>query len=457
MSAHSLLGVFCVDVLFILVGASILWGLGAITSARELVRLFGLAWLVGASILGTLLSVELMISVPFSLTAILVNAVVLLGLGCAFGARKHAPSVTAPAARGAIVVTAAGLSAMALLLEAQFRAGRLAGLFDWDAMSFWVPKGKSLYYVGHIDSSFLSMLPNAWYPPLIPALDATTFAFMGSTDAVTLHLVYWSALAAFIAAIAGLLAPRVDAVFLWPTLLALAATPVVVDHGVSPLADLMLDYFLAVAAILTVQWLRGSDRSALLLASAFLGAAAMTKREGLLLGVCLVAAAAVASRPRTMRRWGALVGLAAPALVLTLAWRIWLSSHQIENQGPETGYLGFVHELDRVWPSLHLTLQVLFTGNWWMLIPFIITVGIGLALVARVGEAAVFAASYAGISVLGCTWVLVSLPTVPLTTSASVNPIIRLTGGVVLPSAAVLPQLLAAAWASHAHAQRQPA
>jgi hypothetical protein len=55
-------------------------------------------------------------------------------------------------------------------LEAQFRAGRLAGLYEFDAWSFWVPKAKAIYLFGGLDRQLFHDLPGPSYPPLVPAV-----------------------------------------------------------------------------------------------------------------------------------------------------------------------------------------------------------------------------------------------------------------------------------------------
>ncbi len=434
-----------------------LWGLGALSTARDAGRLIGLSWLVGAATLAGLLSLALMVGVPFGLKTVLVTAagVAAAGVGLGWVARHRRPAERITI-RGPLLIAVAGIGAAAVIVEAQFRAGRFAGLYEWDAMAFWVPKAKAIYYFGQFDAAFVAHLRNAWYPPLIPTLDATAFSFMGGADVVTLHLVYVSALAAFVAAVAGLLAPHVEAVFLWPSLLALATTPVVVHRGTAPLADLLMDYFLAVAAILIALWLSGSARWCLLLAAGLLGSAAFTKREGLLLVMCLVVSAMLASWSAKRSTWPALIAAAVPALALTLMWRIWLSRHGIASQAPETGYLGFVSHSRRIWPSLQLTLHVLFGGGSWLLVPVIIVAGTVAGLTVRPGSVAAFAGAYFILGVLACSWVTLSFPSLPLSTDDALNPIVRLSGGLVIPAAAILPLVLSTAWHSAGQGEVSP-
>lgn len=447
MTGHSLFGVFALDAVLVVVGATVLWGLGALGTRGDALRLIGLSWLVGAAALAGALSLELMVGIPFRLTTVLVTAAViaLAGAGRGWTARHGRPTASLRN-RGPMLIAAVGVAASAVIVAEEFRAGRLAGLYEWDAMAFWVPKAKAIFYFGQFDAAFVAHLRNAWYPPLVPTLDATAFSFMGNTDVVTLHLVYVSALAAFAAAMAGLLAPFVEAVFLWPSLLTLATTTVVVHRATAPLADLLLDYFLAIAVILISLWLSGSARWCLILAAGLLASAAFTKREGLLLAVCVVVAAMSASWSSKRRAWPALAAAGVPALALALLWRIWLSEHGIANQSPETGYLGFVNQHRRMWPSLQLTLHVLFSGGSWQFVPVIIVVGTVAALSTRFRKVAMFAGAYFILGILACSWVTLSFPSLPLSTDDALNPIVRLSGGVVIPAAGILPIVLSAAW-----------
>ena len=256
----------------------------------------GLAYLFGLAVVSVLLVVELVLGVPFGAATVVVTAFGVAAGGLVAGAcasRVPAGSACACTARWAGLI-ALGAALMIVFLEAVFRAGRLAGLFEWDAMSFWVPKAKVIYSLGGLDERFFLEIPGQSYPPLVPGLQASAFSFMGSADVVTVHVLFWFPLAGFVAAVAGLLAPRVPALLLWPGLLLVVLTPEVVA-SLSPQADLLLDYFIALAALLMALWLLERWAWQLVLAATFLSAAMLTKREGYLLVACVVAAAVAAS------------------------------------------------------------------------------------------------------------------------------------------------------------------
>ncbi len=62
-----------------------------------------------------------------------------------------------------LVVTAVGIAASGVLLEALFRPARLAGVYEFDGLSFWVPKAKAIYELGGLDEGFFMSLPGAAY------------------------------------------------------------------------------------------------------------------------------------------------------------------------------------------------------------------------------------------------------------------------------------------------------
>ncbi len=103
MNARSLFGVFSLDAIVVLVGTAVLWGLGTINTLRDAMRLIGLSWLVGIAALAGLLSLELMVAIPFSLTTVLVTAagIATAGAGRGWVAHRARPRRDAHAPRPA--------------------------------------------------------------------------------------------------------------------------------------------------------------------------------------------------------------------------------------------------------------------------------------------------------------------------------------------------------------------
>ena len=285
MTVRALLGLATGNAVVLVTGSCLLWGVRGLRSWAELVRLSGAAYMIGVVALGVALSIELVLGVPFRLATVMLTCLALtvagLMLGRALG-REH-PFARAGKSEGIGLVAAAYGALVVVYFEALFRAGRLAALSNYDGWAFWVPKAKVIYLFGGLDEGFFRELPNPTYPPLVPALEAAAFHAMGSADVVTLHVQFAFFLIGFVAAVAGLLAPRVHAALLWPVLLLVLVAPRIVARSLEPQADFLLDYLFALAALLVALWLVERRTWQLCLASLFLAGAMLTKREGQLL------------------------------------------------------------------------------------------------------------------------------------------------------------------------------
>jgi hypothetical protein len=447
---HAIAGVVGLNLLLLVAGSGALWGVRGWKAWSELARLAGLAYLLGVASVGVLLVNELVLGIPFAFATVVLTALFVFLAGVALGRAlgRTLPPLRNPAherVRGPMLISAVGAALATVYLEALFRAGRLADLYEWDAMAFWVPKAKAIYYFGGLDEQFFRTLAGPSYPPLVPALEASAFEFMGATDEVTLHLMFWFLFAGFLAAVAGLLAPHVHAMILWPALLLVALTSELVDNATLVLADKPLDYFIGLAVLLLALWLLERSPWQLALAGVFLAATMLTKREGYLFVACAVAAAIAASWRTRRTAWPALVLVAGLAFAISRPWHHWFASRGIargaSQEGPALGYLGFVHALGRVWPSLRLTLSTLFVDGSWLLVAPLCAIAITAALVAGSPRVLpVFAGSFLVLGILGCSWVTAT------TETGTMRPIVRFTGGLALPIAGLLPLLLDAAW-----------
>lgn len=450
MTVRALVGLALLNAFVLGVGVAVLWSLRGWRSLADFARLSGLAYMLGVALLGVALSVELVLGIPFSFATIVLTGV---GLAVASIVLRRALGPTDPAperagGRGLGAVGAVFGLLVVVYLEALFRAGRLAGLSAWDAWAFWVPKAKAIYFFGGLDEQFFRELANPTYPPLLPALEASAFHFMGSADVITLHLQFWFFACGFAAAVAGLLAPRVPGLILWPFLLIVLVAPRVVGRNLDPQADFLLDYFFALAALLVVLWLLDRQPWRLVAASLFLGAAMLTKREGLMLAACVVAAALVASWRDRRYAWPRLTLAAACGVAVTVPWRIWFSSRELSGELPAAGLLGLLDHLDRAWPALKSVLGTVFDYDLWLVVPTLACVAVVLAFVAGARVVPTFALVLYGSLIAGFTWVLWSFTELelPFVQDEGVNPIVRLTGSLVILSGALLPLLCDAAW-----------
>jgi hypothetical protein len=447
VNAHSLVGLVAFNLFLLMVGVALLFGARSWQSWSDLLRLSGFAYMLGVAAMGVALVIELVAGLDLSLLSILATG---LGLAAASVLVGRALGRSLPPSRvfsGHISLTTAIFGALTIVYsEALFRSGRLAGLYDFDGWAFWIPKAKAIYFYGGLDHQFFEQLPGPSYPPLVPALEAAAFRFMGSPDVVTLHLQFWFFFVGFLGALIGLLAPRVPPLLLWPPILLLAVTPHVLGYALQEQGDFVLDEFFALAALLVALWLVERARWQLAGAALFSAAAMSTKREGYILLACVAVAALVASW-RKFRLLGPPVLLAlAVAVVLTVPWRVFLLVNDLSRGGAEAGGVGLFRHADRAWPSLRLAVSAMFDYDIWLIVAPLMVLAIAAAAVARATRLAVYATLLVGLGLAAFTWVTWAFPSLPITKAPNVNPIVRLTGSLALASTALVPLLLSAAW-----------
>ncbi|MDH4345666.1 MAG: glycosyltransferase family 39 protein, partial [Thermoleophilia bacterium] len=418
MSIAAIAAIMLFNLVLMVTGACLLWGIRGWESWGELLRLLGLAYLTAVCCFGVVLVNALVIGVPFGWLTLAGLLASLAAGGLVVGRlldRRlpqlprirpiRRPRHTAPPTW----IGTLGVSGLVLYLEATFRAGRIAPLQEWDAIAFWIPKAEAILTFGGLDERFFSTLPGPSYSPQVPALVASTFRFIGHPDPITIHLQFWFLFVGFMAAVAGLLAPRVRPLFLWPPLLLVALAPEMVTNVLLVQADKLLDYFVALGLILIALWLVDRQPWQLVLAGAFLSGAMLTKREGFLLVACLIAAALVASWSHKRETWPQLLGTAAIAFALTRPWHHWFASRGIASddgqEGPALGYLGFVRHPERIWPSLRLTLETLFASDVWLLVTPLVIVAVLAAALVGSRLLALYAGSFLLFGMLACSWV----------------------------------------------------
>jgi len=447
LTAHALAGLVLLNVLFLVSGAGLLWFLRGWETWVDLARLAGLAYLAGVATVGSAWVLLLILGVPFSLWLVVaVPATVgLIGLIGGRSLGRQRPALGSIGARRGLVVTALGIAAAGLLLEGFFRSARLSGLEAWDAWSFWIPKAKAIYFFGGLDEQFFTTLPGSSYPPLVPVLDAAAFQLMGGVDVVTLHVQFWLVGVGFIWALAGLLSERAPGWMVWPFVLLPLVASRIGERLSIPEADLLLDYFFVLASVLVVLWIVDGARWRLVLATILLCGMVLTKREGLLLGALLLAAALVASARQWRTTWPALGVSAAVVVVVAAPWRIWYVTHDVAGEGPAEGFVQR-DNLEWLWPSVRRALDVLWdTGYWNLIVPLAVGALI-LAALARVAVLVVFFGTLLVFLTLGGIWATWVFSKPWITGELGGNFIIRFMGSVALLCVAATPLLLSAVW-----------
>ena len=450
MTIHALAGLVALNLIFFVCGAAVLWLARGWRTWLEFARLGGLAYLTGVAAAGAVWTLLLIAGIPFSLWLVVATVVAFVFAGVVGGRRlgRGSPALGAATVTRGVLVGAAGVAAAGLFLEVLFRAARLRGLYNWDAWSFWVPKGKAIYFFGGLDEQFFTTLPGSSYPPLVPMLDAAAFHAMGAPDVSTLHIQFWFLGAGFVWALAGLLSERAPAWILWPFVLLLLVAPRIGRRFATPEADFLLDFFFVLGAVLVAFWLLDRERWRLVVATILLCGMVVTKREGLLLAAVLIAAALLASARRWRATWPALAIVVAVTLAVAAPWRIWYVAHGVAGEGPTGSGVNLTENPERLWPSLRLALDVLFDSGYWSVMVPVALGALVVAALARANTLVVFFGTLIVLVTLGGGWITWAIPELPITQELGGNPIVRYMGAAALLCVAASPVLLASAWSA---------
>ena len=314
--------------------------------------------------------------------------------------------------------------------------GRLAGLSAWDAWAFWVPKAKAIYFFGGLDEQFFRELANPTLSAARPGSRGSAFHFMGSADVVTLHVQFWFFACGFVAAVAGLLAPRVPRCLLWPVPPARARRSARRRPEPRPAGRLPPRLLLRARGAPRRALARRAGAWQLATASVFLGAALLTKREGQLLVACIVLAAAC----RLVAQIGGMPGRASlsprpcaiaagdPVAYLVLVPR----PHGRASRG---GLARALRQLDRGWPAFESVVPTLFDYDLWLVVA---AARRSRASCSRSSRGARVLPAYTltlyALAIAGFTWVLWSFTELelPFVQDEGVNPIVRLSGSLVV-------------------------
>ncbi len=451
MTARAILGLVVFNVFVLGVGGGVLWGIRGWRFWTELVRLAGVAYLLGVSAMMIVLTLELVVGIPIGIPSILLAGALLAGLGILVGRRRgHTPPALRPPGwriPGISLFAALFAAGIVVYLEGLFRAQRLAGAArEWDSWANWLPKSRELYDSSRLEPEFLLQVTSQspGYPPGPATLQAAAFHAMGSADAVTLHLQYWFLAAGFVLAVVGLLAGRVHAAILFPLLLAFLVAPTILDWIVTVYADLPLAYLIAVASLLLVLWIEERKTWQLAAATVLLAGAMLTKREGIAFAACVLVAGLVASFADRRRLWRPLVAAGLVAFALALPWRIWFTAHGLPGDGPELGYLATFTHLDIAWPAFELNVETLLDTDLWRYAPFLAGIAVVLAALARAWRVSLYTGAFVVAAIATGTWVFWTNPVA----YNDAWPIQRYTGITVLVLAVLTPLLLERAWSA---------
>lgn len=441
----SVLGVLVLNLLFLLAGSGILWGVRGWATWREWAMLGGVAYmsgLCGVSVLATL--------VPIYGGSL--SAVVILGLvagvgvaGVAVGVAKRRPLPKPPTSRAAPDLATILLAALTFgLLLLFFRVARIQPMTSWDAWGFWMTKAKAIYYFGGIDTSiFRQTWPS--YPILVPTLAAMSFRFMGAADTTALGVQWWLLGAGFVCATAGLLRrvapPRVT----WLFLALFVTVPQFDDRLLERTADWPLDLLFGVAACTLLVWILTRERWLLVVLCLSVSAVMVTKREGQLLAACLLLAGAVSAGLRERRVWLTMVAVAAVAYLPGIPWRIWWTSRHLPADTPSGGLLHATFSGLREAPqAFHLVAQLAFDYHLWLGASPLALVAALCCLTQPSRRAAVFFLLVFGLVFVGWAWENWAFVAegFPITPDPSLNPTNRTVASLVVLSVVAGPVLV---------------
>ena len=447
MTLRAIAGLVAVNVGFAALGLAFLYAWRGFPRWQDLLRLAGLGHLLGVALFGVVWTQLLVLGVPFDGWSVVATLALGVAGGCVAGSILRRPlprSAVGPRLTTlALLVTATGVALVGLLFEALFRAARLQSLQAFDAWAFWVPKAKALYFFQGLDEQVFTVSAGPTYPPLLPIIDAAAFHAMGSVDVVTLHLQFWFLLVGAVAALAGCLYRHVAAWLLWPSLLVVLVVPRFGERLLTPQADVLVDVFFVLAAVLVALWLDDGQGWRLAAAAVLLAGATVTKREGLLFAAVVICAGIVASWRSPRRAWP-LLGAAALVVATAIPWRLWYSARDLSGEAPSD--LGLGASAGRAVDSLRLSLDVLLETALWSLVPYLLVLALAMGLAWGNRRLAAYFGLVLGMAFLGGAWVTYSYPDLAITANEALNPIVRYTGALVILAAGAMPLLLASAW-----------
>lgn len=378
----SYLGLAVLDALFLVAGLGVLSGLGLVRNGRAALRHSGLALVAGWAVVGVIESMALILGAPLSRWIIAFIGLAVVAAGVLVGRRVPARELPLVGESGLPSWLAVGGAAVVLVEVAALlrRALGDGAPLEWDAWGFWLPKAKSIVDFGGLDTAVggFTSFASPGYPPFVPAVDASAYAFMGNTTASPLALQQWVIAVAFLGALASLLAVRVRPAILWPCLAMLAVLPTFTVLVGASLGDGPLMLLLGLGGACAALWLLDRDARFAALAGLFFSAAALAKNEGLPIAEVIaltLLVAAVARRPR--RPLVPVLVLLAPVAALA-PWKIWLRVNDVP-VSPDYRLSDLLDptvlgdRFDRLsYGASHLPVHLFDPGRWLLAVPLML-------------------------------------------------------------------------------------
>jgi hypothetical protein len=378
----SYLGLAAFDAFLLIAGFGALNGLGLVRSGRDALRHTGLALVVGWAAVGIADSLALILGASLTWWVVALLAMAIAVTGVLLGRRVPAYRLRPVDEPGRLSwVAVAGAAILLVQLAALLRRALAAGApTQWDAWAFWLAKARAIVEFGGLDTALggFTSFANPGYPPFVPAIEASAFAFMGNTTASPLALQHWVIAAAFFGALASLLSVRVRPAILWPCLALLAVLPTFTALIGSMLGDEPLMLLLGLGGACAALWLLERDARYAALAGLFFAAAALAKNEGLPIALVLAATMLGASIARRPRRPLAPALVALAPIVALVPWKLWLHFEHVR-VSPDYRLSDVLHPAllgDRIhrlsYGASHLPAYIFSPGRWLLAVPLML-------------------------------------------------------------------------------------
>ena len=441
----SLAGLLLANGLYLVIGVALLPLLRIARTRTELFGRLGLAYVLGLATTSALAATLALIGVPVGLGELVVLALVAVAASWRRlrGLPPESPERAVPeplVSRG--VGVAAFVAALVLLAHA-LRTFAVRPLVEWDGWAIWGMKARALYDYGGVGHGLFTtqVYGPLQHPLLLPALEATGFRAMGAFDGTLIHVQLALLAVGFAAGLWTLLRERVPAALAGAAILAIVAADSTLKQLAGNLADIPLAFFVALGVVALARTLLDEQAGLLPFAALMLGAATLTKPEGLLFAVAALVPFVLIARTRA-----SLFTALAVALIL-LPWRIFVAVHGLRNPEYSLGdavdprYLS--DHSGRVRPAFWGVWHQVWSTGWGWLVPLALVAFAGV-LLARRWRVVGFAAAWALLSFAGIVLVFwISVVPVELTLRWAAY---RTVASLVIGAAALAPLLAAEAW-----------
>lgn len=410
MNFDQLFAVAAANLCFLAAGVGLTRLFGFWRSPRHLLRVVGIAYMVGAAAVGVLATLLLVAGLSLSIPQVLA----LCGLLAATGLLRSSEPFPRPERLSrrvrAFVLVAAGLLAVYLLALLALTA--VQPMTGYDSWALWSVKARAIVLLDGLDPDvFASPAYTAIrreYPLFVPALEAIDYRFMRDNETYLVHLQFWFLVAGFFVAAAQLLRDRISPLLVWPALLLLAVAPRFGRGLALGAADLPLALFFGLAVLAGWRHVDRPDARWLALLVTFASAAAVTKREGLAYVAVLFVALLLLAR----RRGHPVLPLAVAGAVSFVPlgfWSVWRTVNDVgAADTPISDFLSpsyLSDHADRIWPALRALGREAFDPELWLLLPVVLVLAAILAFAAgRERDTAVFAAGLVAVLFAWIAW-----------------------------------------------------